>query len=85
VPYLHRYSLTKLAIFLRPVFSASRVQYVSDLNLNLHYLHRYRRINEDAYFHNRVQLLRRTASDPQHSLISLTANSAIAGGVLGTD
>jgi len=30
------------------------------------YLHRLRRISEDAYFQNRVQLLRRTASDPQH-------------------
>ena len=44
-----------------------------------------RRINEDAHFQDRVQLLRRTASNPQHSSISLTADSAIAGGVLGTD
>ena len=53
--------------------------------LNLHYLHRLRCINEDAYFQNHVQLLRHTASDPQHLSISLTANSAITGGVLGTD
>jgi len=49
------------------------------------YLHQLRCISEDAYFRNRVHLLRRTASDPQHSSISLTADSAIAGGVLGTD
>ena len=54
-------------------------------HLNLHYLHRFWRINEDAHFQNHVQLLRRSASDPQHSSISLTANSAIAGGVLGTN
>jgi len=49
------------------------------------YLHRLRCINEDAYFQNHVPLLRRTASHPQHLSISLTAYSAIAGGVFGTD
>jgi len=95
VPYLRRYSRTKLCdgaqmvtfleIFCVLYFQRATCSTFRTCILNLHYLHGFRRINEDAYFQNHVQLLRHTVSDPQHSSISLTANSAITGGVLGTD
>ena len=53
----------------------------SHASMKTHMTHIMRHI----YVQNRVQLLRRTASDQLHSSISLTADSAIAGGVLGTD